>query len=66
VSTKGVLHIIIIVEGACSKYMCCGAIGTNGARFYAARPAECGYKCHVDNKADVAGGHIYLGTKLGE
>ena len=61
---KGVVRVFVIVEGA-GKDVCCGAIGSNGARFCTSKPSECSFKSHVDKKAMVKARHVYLGTDSG-
>jgi hypothetical protein len=61
---EGVVRVVMVVKGP-GKDVCCGAIGTNSARFCTSHPLECTYKSHLDKKADVKPGHVYLGSEAG-
>jgi hypothetical protein len=63
--SKGVVRVFIVEKGA-GKDFCCGTVGGNGARFCTSHPVECGYKSHVDKKADIKPGHVYLGSDSGK
>jgi hypothetical protein len=64
-SNKGVVKVYVVVKGAGIDF-CCGPIGANSARFCTSHPNECGYKSHVDKKAGVMPGHVYLGSEAGK
>jgi hypothetical protein len=63
-SNRGVVRVFVVVEGA-GRYFCCGSVGLNGARFCTSHPGKCGFKSHLDKKANVKAGHVYLGSDSG-